>query len=144
MKVTTILFLLIVLLSSCKCYYFYTNDKQTAMLKEGLFSLESRIKTYPGNESDQLEVAFYYGDSSVNKILRHTIKIYPIAVEKDTLKITNEYASHYYYNFRKKWPDKMNLEVQFDIDSLGIVLHKSFLFKDLVKEKDCEARFVPH
>lgn len=144
MKVKTILFLLIVLISSCKCYYFYTNDKQSAVLKEKLFNLESRIKTYPGNERDQLEVAFYYGDSSINKILRQTIKIYPIPEKKDTLKITNEYASHYYFNFRKKWPDKMSLEVQFDIDSLGIVLHKSFLFKDLFIEKDCEVRFVPH
>jgi hypothetical protein len=144
MKVIITLFLNILLLGSCKCYYYYTNGKQNAMLKETLFSLESRINAYPGNEIDQLEVAIYYGDSSVNKIIRQTIRIYPIVKEKDTLKMNNEYASHYYYNIQKKWPDKVNIQVQFDIDSSGTVLHKSFLFKDLVKEKDCEARFVPH
>lgn len=72
------------------------------MLKEKLFSLESRVKTYQGNESDQLEVAFYYLYSSVNKILQHTINIYPITFGNDTLKITNEYASHYSYNNLQK------------------------------------------
>lgn len=144
MKIITVLFLIITILISCKCNYFYTNDKQTAMLKEKLFSLESRINAYPNNESDQLEVALYYGDSLVNKIIRKTINIYPITAEKDTLQMINEYASHYYYNFQKKWPDRIRIEVKFDTDSLGIVLHKSFFFKDLIKEKDCEIRFVPH
>jgi hypothetical protein len=137
-------FFILIVLNGCKCFYYYSYFKDKVTIKETFFQLESRINSYPNDETDQLEIAIYYSDSLPNKIVRGSIKIYPTIGGKDTLKFNYAYASHYYYAFYKKWPEKIDISLFFDVDSLGILTHNSIFLKNLIKHKNCEFKFVPH
>ena len=132
-----------VILSSCKCYYYYSPDNKSELAYDSLFQVEIQINSFPKNESDNLEITIY-SDSS-KRVFKNSFRIYPIVEGKnDTLKLKKEYDSHYYFRFYKKWPEKINVNLQFDVDSIGSFVHKSIIIKGLLKKGDCEAGFATH
>lgn len=132
-------------LNGCKCYYYYSNDTKSAIIKEDYFEMEARINSQLKFEDDQLEIGVYFKDTSSFKVIKNSLKIYPIVVgKKDTLRLINEYASNYYFEFNYKRPVKIDIALEFDLDSLGVIIHKSILFKNLNRNKDCEFRPVMH
>lgn len=127
------------------CYNYYSDYKSSVEIKESLFQLEARINSYPRGEEDELEVSIYYNDSLSNKIIRNSIRVFPVIESNNIdLKFIKQYDSRFYFKFFKKWPKNINIKLVFDIDSLGSVKHNSVFFKKLVINKDCEFRLVPH
>jgi hypothetical protein len=145
MKNVIILFSICLLLSSCKSHYFYSYNKEFAIIKDSLVNIEIRIKSYPGEEDDILTVGLNYIDSTPHAIFKKSIKIYPVINEtKDTLKFISEYASQYDFEFYKKWPEKIDVSISFDMDSMGFVVHKSLHLKGLNKSKNVTYGFATH
>ena len=138
-------FIVIIFLNGCKCHYYYSNDRKSAIIQEDLFEMEVRINSQIRSEDDQLEIAIHFKDSLASKIPKSSLKIYSIDVDKKYLLVfINEYASHYYFGLNKKWPGKIDIGLTFDIDSSGLIYHKSIILKNLIQYKDCEFRPVMH
>ena len=145
MKNLLILFSICLFLSSCKSHYFYSYDKELALIKDSLVNVEIRINSYPGEDDDILTVGLNYIDSTPHAIVKKSIKIYPVIYKtKDTLKFISEYASQYDFKFYKKWPEKMDVSISFDMDSMGFVVQKYLPLKGLNKSKNVTYGFATH
>lgn len=141
----SIILIFVILLNGCKCYYYYSNDRKSSIINEDLFEMEARINSQLKREDDQLVIGIHFKDTLNFKVIQNSLKIYPSVVgKKDSLSLVNEYASHYYYEFNYKRPAKIDITLKFDLDSSGVIFHKSILLKNLNINKDCEFRPVMH
>ena len=145
LKYTIIIISISLLLFGCKCDNYFSNSSQKS-INEKYFSIECHIvPTVVQTQNDEIEITFNYKSVPFEKVIKSTFKVIPIIYETgDTLNFLSEYASVYKFEAKKELKSKLNLELQFKVDSAGIVISKDLVFKRLNKVSNCRFRPVLH
>jgi hypothetical protein len=134
-------FLTLFLLYGCKCDSYFSSTKIKG-LSGYLFDVECHITpSVISGETSRLEVSLDFNDKPEVKAIRKSFKIYPILTNTDTLMLITNYSSIYSFSLPENNIKNINLFIQFDADSLGVIVHKKVAFNDLKRIEFC--RFYP-
>ena len=130
----------------CRCYEYYSFINNTALIQYDLFDIRCEVKpsAYIG-DNGVLLVEMQYKDTANIKVVKKMMKIYPVIPEtNDTLKFIEEYASQYSFENLKNMPNKIELAILFDVDSIGKIVHKKIFCKNLYRQKKCRYSLALH
>ena len=139
-----LLFFTAIFLGGCKCDSYFSNSTDKNIDSQ-FFEIECHLVEQT-KEKQVLEVNLDYKANSLQSVVQKSINIFPVIDEtNDTLSYLSNYANLMYsYYYTGKSNSKLNLTLNFKVDSVGVIVAKSISFQNLQKIKKCRFHPVLH